>query len=919
MEVFRILVPLLVLGITFPCISAEVWRTGYTGLGTTHEQMGMVHWPLAEFTQYLSVVNYSETPEVRTGGMEPAYRIGEQILNGIFTDDPPIPPGYVKLRNDDTFVLGPKVEQEEWDDLLRSYMLFIFLVIVVMLIIILIPCLGICYCCFCCCRRCKQGCPPCEQDRDARRRLICGACLFLLILPIILGLVIAFLSNRTLDLGLEDTTKTIKMGSEDTCSFLRDVSDHIHHLFVYNFEEMERHLVNLLGKAHLHVFMDLSDTSEANSMEELERIMSNTPKALMLMKKVNTLEKEMRFLTAQLRDGLRGVKRETNFAVAVQCRQDVCERFMTRNDIQFLDTSTCLNMEGLPDTKVYVDALEKIVDANLAEIPQKGLARLRAVQDKIKAELDRVSPPISRDLALAKETFRAQARFIANAIDAVISQVHLATLNSSKSFDDVYERFNESRSTLNLVVCSLIIFVLVLLIFALLFGCLGTTSTGPMGNGVCSKVTGSWCLLIAIILLFCILSFIFLVGLFYFLLGVVIYEGACAPLRDMSNNTIFRTMEPTVDLMQAMPRGDGMVTPPLKVSTAIQACREDESIFNYLRVNGIYDVDDLIRVQIINNDVSAHKQVFRGDLSTVTLLETDEKALLNDMRNEKLADYHSTLYSKILCNQFAPQNLRTLAERYDDLSETLSYNSFKEAVINFKIQSLHIKAYVKHFESKLQSNYAEITSLLSRIDKMILYENYNFATSIHILLQAVANSEDFIQQRGVHFINTLGQNLSLVVDEQAEEYIGYLMAQCNQNVGHCRPLSYIYDRSIQLVCRRLVDPINGYWVGILLCAFFLIPVLILAHFLMCLYTKIMIVPLVAIGGFAGARNCPICTGEPYVPPPIISCGGGQQAYCGCRISGAGTKDFEMDLPVAHKSSDSLLIITSDDETNKKDD
>jgi len=87
------LVSIAVLGITFPCISSQVWRTGYKGHGTTHEQMGVVHWPLAEFTQYLSVVNYSDTPEVQTGGMEPAYRIGESILNGIFTDDPPIPPG----------------------------------------------------------------------------------------------------------------------------------------------------------------------------------------------------------------------------------------------------------------------------------------------------------------------------------------------------------------------------------------------------------------------------------------------------------------------------------------------------------------------------------------------------------------------------------------------------------------------------------------------------------------------------------------------------------------------------------------------------------------------------------------------------------------------------------------------------------
>jgi len=76
---------------------------------------------------------------------------------------------------------------------------------------------------------------------------------YVLFLFFSLGLIIAFLSNRTLDLGLEDTSKTMRMGSEDTCTFLRDVSDHIHHLFVYNFEEMERHLTDLLG-SKLRVF-----------------------------------------------------------------------------------------------------------------------------------------------------------------------------------------------------------------------------------------------------------------------------------------------------------------------------------------------------------------------------------------------------------------------------------------------------------------------------------------------------------------------------------------------------------------------------------------------------------------------------------------------------------------------------------------
>lgn len=49
--------------------------------------------------------------------------------------------------------------------------------------------------------------------------------------------------------------------------------------------------------------MDLSDTSEANSMEELERVIRNMPEALRLMEKVEKLELDIRFLAAQLRDG----------------------------------------------------------------------------------------------------------------------------------------------------------------------------------------------------------------------------------------------------------------------------------------------------------------------------------------------------------------------------------------------------------------------------------------------------------------------------------------------------------------------------------------------------------------------------------------------------------------------------------------
>jgi len=55
-----------------------------------------------------------------------------------------------------------------------------------------------------------------------------------------------------LDNGLDDTTATMRRGSDDTCTFLKDVSDNIHHLFVKNYEELNTNLEDVLkSKANL--------------------------------------------------------------------------------------------------------------------------------------------------------------------------------------------------------------------------------------------------------------------------------------------------------------------------------------------------------------------------------------------------------------------------------------------------------------------------------------------------------------------------------------------------------------------------------------------------------------------------------------------------------------------------------------------
>jgi len=51
-----------------------------------------------------------------------------------------------------------------------------------------------------------------------------------------------------IDSGFSETSDTMKRGSEDTCTYLKDVADHVYHLMMYNYEEMETHVLDQLTR-----------------------------------------------------------------------------------------------------------------------------------------------------------------------------------------------------------------------------------------------------------------------------------------------------------------------------------------------------------------------------------------------------------------------------------------------------------------------------------------------------------------------------------------------------------------------------------------------------------------------------------------------------------------------------------------------
>jgi len=119
----------------------------------------------------------------------------------------------------------------------------------------------------------------------------------------------------------------------------------------------------------------------------------------------------------------------------------------------------------------------------------------------------------------------------------------------------------------------------------------------------------------------------------------------------------------------------------------------------------------------------------------------------------------------------------------------------------FNLEKINDEFYIK-----ITTGIKQITETVAKIDKLILYNNLPYGDSIQALLQTADRAESFLKQRGNSYVNRLIDNATKTVEDQIDKYVQMVIRECNTNVGKCAPLAYIYDTGVDLICKRLVDP-----------------------------------------------------------------------------------------------------------------
>ncbi|XP_064539637.1 prominin-like protein isoform X1 [Drosophila montana] len=865
-----------------------VWREGYPGHGTVHEQLGQRHVPDPIYSDYVPRPRYRNISKPSFMGMTPVYGLAHGLLQVLFNPDNFHLSDYISVSNGSTLTMERRTISNDWKPMLAANKLLIVLLLFFLLLMLAIPILGILYCSLCWCR-CKRGCPPCTAQREGKMCVVCSIIMIFLLIGLIIGTIIAFIANKQISRGMRYAKERLMYSGEDTCAFLKDVSDHIDHLLVTNYQELKEHVVEQATDAYKHLFLDLADTSDGNALVEMENILTNMIEARVIMKRVIWRINRLVFLNANYRDGMRYFYRETYRAFIILCNKIKCdETFMT---FGFQNWATkCMHMDLLPNSTVFWSAIDQSVKNDLVNIPRQGIIRLWQIGEQMKEIMAPTIPPLITKLDRCATILWDQRHKLNTLIDEMLNDVHKKTVNSGKSLDGILTDFGNDRNAINIFVCLTLMLIIVLLIIGLVWGmCVRTNNVG------------SYAMLVTVMVIFCVFSLITIVGLFYLILGLLTYHGACRSDIASTNSFMDSRINETV-------ADEEQEKDPINatISNNLFECRKDESIFDLLKENGVYDVNKLRGILEIEEEVTEFEW-HKGDLSKLALISAKDMRLLYKTL-EPLFPYHSSLYTDSLCMPLTRTTLKQMADKVEKTGLDIIYTYYKGSPMysrmwmsscTFFTAVRDTRPYLE-IEEEIPKYIATITRNVKTLDRYLYTTERNFNETFQRLIDAVVRSQEFINKKGVDYINNLGKNLTESIAEQTDRYLEMVISESN-NVGRCAHLSDLYTKSIGYICEHLIDPINAFWVGVLLCCLLLIPILYVAHRLICLY-RVYPVYMAKIVYLErdGYHHCPTCSGLPYRPHPIVICGGGQQdgGDCPCidtpiQITGLGASSSDV--------------------------
>ncbi|XP_063381035.1 prominin-like protein isoform X2 [Cydia fagiglandana] len=774
---------------------------------------------------------YVASVEFDMRAMGPLYNHTGVVID-VIANKQAYPEGIVSVSDGHLDIASP---QENWRVLLAHYAGPTAFVVVAVLLAAALPLAGLFWCC---CYWCRSGRRRRTFDRkyDACLKGLLAIVLIGLLTLFLFGVVCAFATDEQLDRSASEAPNAVRSGIKDTKAYLNATQAHVRWLLVNNYAELERTLDNLLTNSGTTVSRKLGEFSHAVSVTTLYNMVQQLDTVQADLKSVHNITSMLRNNAELLNSGLRKVKAQLLQTLA-KCEQPQCIRLQEKYKIGQLDTE--IQYSQMPDVSELLNNVTELLDSHIKADVEEGQQVFANIQAGIQRSVDDHIPNVKEALAETGRKLKSMADRVTALSNNASAKIQEHSAGVADHVQEYYEAYGPYRRHAGRAAAASLLLITCLVAWGLVCGVCGKRPDVYGASDCCNKGAGSRCLLCGMGVMFIVGGVVSLVMAIYFVVGVSSQRFLCDPLTQPQGNRLFEELDRFVDLENFMfnERRD----PDFNLSRVLTYCHRNQSLMQTLQLYRLIDLESLKAQasQAVDRKAAALRPTFPGHDRPVTILKPQAKLKLTRLAESGLSDFDFDRILHALETNMTNLSLDTLATQLDATANSLVDRSgFVRVSIELRDAAVMLTAYHTNIVTPMLEHTRQLNVTATRLRDGLRFNHSSLKEAIGYLIHETSQAETFLNRQGLDVIQTLIQDFAKVVAQRLNEYLDMVLHAAEHEVGFCAPMSNAFNATRDAACKKILMPVNGYWMALSWCVVLFVPLMVVAQRLARLYRHV---------------------------------------------------------------------------------
>ncbi|KAK0097136.1 hypothetical protein PV326_003197 [Microctonus aethiopoides] len=745
------------------------------------------------------------------------------------------PKGMGQLYNNDE--LHPRDLQfadprEEWKSIVSHYGGLAGLAFAGLILAAILPCIGLFFCCCRCAGHCGARSQPFDKKHDHCRKVLLSIFLIGVATILLFGVVCAFVTNEYMQEGTEALPSNVKVSLKDAELYFTTTKKQISTVLTTNYDELEVTLNNILQASGRIVTEELAVYSHAVSLTNLNDIVTGLDAIKQDLQMIDKITKDLRTNASQLDIVVRGVKKDLLPTLAA-CKTQQCEQVI--HDYKVNQMSVQVDFNKLPDVSLALRNITSLMEGNIVSEVSQGRDSFLKIQRDIQRAVNQTIPVVSESVRNAGRSLADVSNNITSLIDRINSDINRVYIPHLKYAQDAIDQYSMYRYYLGLGVSGVLLTVLMCLTSGLFCGICGKRPDG-YGDDCCNKGSGARFLMLAVWVIFLLMSVLMVITSAHMIIGVVAQRGVCEPLKNPEGNRMFELADNMLQVNRLLypkrPDAD------INLTWILTQCHANETLYKVLKLEHVLDVESL-RSYIERYSISSTVDQLRKMINLspgIVILTESATSKLNDLAQSGLSDIKFYQYAELLKDNITNINLEHLGNKLRQIAEQLP--SDQDDIRERLIKHAHD---LEHYHRDLVVPMTTLSEQLSvsalTLEEHIKFNHGSMSEAIHVLVEEVMAAQQFLNKDGPEYVQHLATKFGEAFLHQVSDFLEHLIGAAQKKIGKCGPLSNAYNATVVAGCNRILDPFNGFWISVGWCLIMFIPTIILCVKLSALYQK----------------------------------------------------------------------------------